>query len=43
MLIKHKKENNEEEEIECWIKLTNPEDKIRLEKISEEKKTGGKK
>ena len=42
MLIKHNKEDNEEEEIECWIKLTNPEDEIRLEKISEEKKTGGK-
>ena len=42
MLIKHNKEDNEEEEIECWIKLTNPEDEIKLEKISEEKKTGGK-
>ena len=42
MLIKHNKEDNEEEEIECWIKLTNPEDEIELVKISEEKKTGGK-
>ena len=42
MLIKHNKEDNEEEEIECWIKLTNPEDEIDLVKINEEKKTGGK-
>ena len=41
MLIKHNKEDNEEEEIE-WIKLTNPEDEIDLEKINEEKKTRGK-
>ena len=42
MLIKQNKEDIEEEEIECWIKLTNPEDEIELVKINEEKKTRGK-
>ena len=42
MLIKHNKEDRKEEEIECWLRLINPEDEIKLEKINEEKKTGGK-
>ncbi len=42
MLIKRNKEDNEEEITKCWIKLTHPEDEIKLEKMSEDKKTGGK-
>ena len=42
MLIKHNKEDSKEEEIECWLRLINPEDEIRLEKIGDERKTGGK-
>ena len=42
MLIKRNKEDNEEEKTKYWIKLTHTEDEIKLEKMSEDKKTGGK-
>ena len=42
MLIKHNKGDSKEEEIECWLRLINPEDEIKLEKIGEERKTEGK-
>ena len=42
MLIKRNKEDNEEGKTKYWIKLTHPEDEIKLEKMSEDKKTGGK-
>ena len=42
MLIKHNKGDSKEEEIECWLRLINPEDEISLEKIGNDKKTGGK-
>ena len=42
MLTKRNKEDNEEGKTRYWIKLTHPEDEIKLEKMSEDKKTGGK-
>ena len=38
MLIKHSKE----EEMESWLRLVDPEDEISLEKIGNNRKTGGK-
>ena len=38
MLIKHRKE----EEIESWLRLVDPEDEISLEKMGNNRKTGGK-
>ena len=42
ILTKRNKEDNEEGKTRYWIKLTHPEDEIKLEKMSEDKKTGGK-
>ena len=42
ILTKRNKEDNEEGKTRHWIKLTHPEDEIKLEKMSEDKKTGGK-
>ena len=42
MLIKRNKEDNEEGKTRYWIKLTHPEDEIKLEKMSEDKKIGEK-
>ena len=42
ILTKRNKEDNEEGKKRYWIKSTHPEDEIKLEKMSEDKKTGGK-
>ena len=42
MLTKRNKEDKEEGKTRYWIKLTHPEDEIKLEKMSEDKKIGEK-